>query len=34
MRDKVYEFRALGDCVKPGKAMDAIHHGYYAALDL
>ncbi len=25
---------AIGDCVRPGKAMTAVHHGHYAALDL
>ncbi|URZ14403.1 FAD-dependent oxidoreductase [Clostridium felsineum] len=34
LRDKVMEFRAIGDCVRPGKAMTAVHHGHYAALDL
>lgn len=34
LSDSVFEFVPIGDCVKPGKAQTAIHHGYYAALDL
>lgn len=34
LRDTVTEFIPLGDCYRPGQAVQAIHHGYYAALDL
>ena len=34
LRNTVLEFRSIGDCVKPGKAIEAVHGGYYAALDL
>lgn len=34
IQSNVMNFRAIGDCVRPGTAMTAIHHGYYAALDL
>ena len=34
LRGLVDEFRAIGDCNKVGQARVAIHHGYYAGLDL
>lgn len=34
LSQSIIEFRAIGDCVRPGKAKTAIHHGYYAGLDL
>ena len=34
LRDKVNEFIPIGDCVAVGQAVTAIHHGYYAGLDL
>ena len=27
-------YRAVGDCVKPGKVVDATEQGYFAALDI
>jgi len=34
LRDVAMEFIPVGDCVCPGKVQTAIHHGYYAALDI
>jgi len=34
LRGIVFDFRSVGDCVKPGKAQNAVHGGYYAAMDL
>ena len=34
LRDMVTEFVPIGDCVTVGQARTAIHHGYYAGLDL
>jgi len=34
LRGTNYDFRSIGDCVKPGKVQSAVHGGYYAAMDL
>lgn len=34
LRDTVIDFIPLGDCYRPGQAVAAIHHGYYAGLYL
>ena len=34
MRNLTPEFRAIGDCNGPGKVLDAVAAGYYAAIDL
>lgn len=34
LRDSIIEFWPIGDCVRPGKVLTAVHHGHYAALDL
>lgn len=30
----ITEFFVIGDCVRPTRVKDAVHHGYHAAMDI
>jgi 2,4-dienoyl-CoA reductase-like NADH-dependent reductase (Old Yellow Enzyme family)/thioredoxin reductase len=34
LRESILDFRPIGDCVQVGKVRTAVHHGYYAGVDL
>ncbi|MEI8633982.1 FAD-dependent oxidoreductase [Vibrio sp. PP-XX7] len=34
LRRSIIDFWPIGDCVRPGKAAAAIHHGHYAGIDI
>jgi NADH dehydrogenase FAD-containing subunit len=34
LRGSAPDFKVIGDCYKPGTVLEAIHYGYFAALNL
>lgn len=34
LRRSIMDFWPIGDCVQPGKVAAAVHHGYYAGIDI